>query len=64
MATQTAAGGQVEAGQKHGGEQQASTFNMPIEGKTIKALTTLHLKRTYDMFAADFGQHPPLQEDG
>lgn len=31
---------------------------LPVEGKTIKALTTLHLKRTYDMFAGELGRAP------
>lgn len=55
---------QQQPAQQQQQHEQQPGFNMPIEGKTIKALTTLHLKRTYDMFAGDLGQHAPLHEDG
>ena len=36
----------------------------PVEPKTIKALTVLSLKRTYDMFSGEVGTHAPLLEEG
>lgn len=36
---------------------------LPIEGKTVKALTLLSLKRTYDLFVGNHGQKPGLDED-
>lgn len=36
---------------------------LPIEGKTIKALTLLSLKRTFDMFVGNHGQKLGLDED-
>lgn len=36
---------------------------LPIEGKTIKALTLLSVKRTFDLFAGNYGQKVPLDED-
>lgn len=35
----------------------------PVEVKTIKALTTLSLKRTYDLFAGNYGQPIPFDEE-
>lgn len=37
---------------------------VPVEGKTVKALTLLHLKRTYDMFNGNHGEPAPLDEQG
>lgn len=37
--------------------------DLPIEGKTVKALTLLSLKRTYDLFAGNHGQGIPLDEE-
>jgi hypothetical protein len=36
---------------------------LPVEGKTVKALTTLSLKRTFDLFAANYGQPIPVDEE-
>jgi hypothetical protein len=36
---------------------------VPVEGKTIKALTLLHLKRTRELFAPNYGQPIPPDED-
>lgn len=38
--------------------------NLPIEGKTVKALTMLSLKRTHDLFVGSHGQKVPLDEEG
>lgn len=35
---------------------------LPIEGKTVKALTLLSLKRTFDLFAGNFGQKAAADE--
>ncbi|KAK9809212.1 hypothetical protein WJX72_011496 [[Myrmecia] bisecta] len=37
--------------------------DLPIEGKTVKALTLLSLKRSYDLFVGNHGQKVPLDED-
>lgn len=37
---------------------------LPIEGKTVRALALLLVKRTYDMFAGNHGQKVPLDEEG
>lgn len=37
---------------------------VPVEGKTVKALTLLHLKRTYDLFAGNHGESLPAFEEG
>jgi hypothetical protein len=37
--------------------------DIPIEGKTVKALTTLSLKRTFDLFAGNHGQPLPTDEE-
>jgi hypothetical protein len=37
---------------------------VPVEGKTVKALTLLHLKRTYELFAGNHGTPVPLDEEG
>jgi hypothetical protein len=37
--------------------------DIPIEGKTVKALTTLSLKRTFDLFAGNHGQPLPADEE-
>ena len=34
-----------------------------VEQKSLKAITALLLKRTYDMFAANHGQKVPLDEE-
>lgn len=34
----------------------------PVQPKGIKALTSLALKRTYDMFVGNYGQKVPLDE--
>ncbi len=36
---------------------------LPIEGKTVKALTLLSLKRTYDLFVGNHSQKVGLDED-
>ena len=35
----------------------------PIQPKSIKALTSLALKRTYDMFVGNYGVKIPLDEE-
>lgn len=40
------------------GEEEA-----PIQPKSIKALTSLMLKRTYDMFVGNHGLKIPLDEE-
>lgn len=37
---------------------------VPVEGKTVKALTLLHLKRTYDLFNGNHGEPLPADEEG
>lgn len=37
--------------------------DIPIEGKTVKALTVLSLKRTYDLFAGTPSTSIPLDEE-
>ena len=37
---------------------------LPIEGKTVRALALLAVKRTFDMFAGNHGQKVPLDENG
>ncbi len=34
-----------------------------MEGKTVKALTLLSLKRTFDMFGGNHGETIPLDEE-
>lgn len=36
---------------------------LPIQGKTVKALTLLSLKRTHDLFVGNHGQKVPLDEE-
>ncbi|KAK9915985.1 hypothetical protein WJX75_006980 [Coccomyxa subellipsoidea] len=36
---------------------------LPIEGKTVKALTLLGVKRTFDLFTGNHGQKVPLDEE-
>lgn len=36
---------------------------LPIEGKTVKALTLLSLKRTYDLFVGNHGQKAAQDEE-
>jgi pleiotropic regulator 1 len=38
--------------------------DLPIEGKTVKAMTMLSLKRTHDLFVGSHGQKVPLDEEG
>lgn len=40
----------------------AATQELPIEGKTVKALTLLSAKRTYELFAGNHGQKVPADE--
>ncbi|PSC67497.1 pleiotropic regulatory locus 1 [Micractinium conductrix] len=37
--------------------------DLPIEGKTVKAITLLSLKRTHDLFVGNHGQKVPLDEE-
>lgn len=37
--------------------------DLPIEGKTVKAITLLSLKRTHDLFVSNHGQKVPVDED-
>jgi hypothetical protein len=43
---------------------QPPVQDLPIEGKTVKALTALSLKRTFALFVENHGQKVPLDEDG
>lgn len=44
--------------------QSASAFNdLPVEGKTVKALTLLSLKRTFDLYAGNYGEELPTDEE-
>jgi len=43
-------------------EAGPSRQELPIEGKTVKALTLLSVKRTFDLFAGNHGQKIPLDE--
>ncbi len=36
---------------------------LPVEGKTVKALTLLGVKRTFDLFTGNHGQKVPLDEE-
>lgn len=38
------------------------TADPPVEQRTVRALATLLAKRTFDMFAQNHGQKPPLDE--
>lgn len=40
-----------------------SAHDLPVEGKTVKTLTLLSLKRTYDLFHGNHGQPIPADED-
>ena len=40
----------------------AAGQELPIEGKTVKALTLLSLKRTFDLFAGNYGQKAAADE--
>jgi len=40
----------------------AATQELPIEGKTVKALTLLSAKRAYELFAGNHGQKVPADE--
>lgn len=53
-----------EAGPSTSKPAAAAAGELPIEGKTVRALTTLAVKRTYDLFAGNHGQKVPLDEDG
>ena len=37
--------------------------DLAVEGKTVKTLTLLALKRTFDLFAANHGESVPLDEE-
>lgn len=39
-----------------------SAQELPVEGKTVKALTLLSVKRTFDLFTGNHGQKVPLDE--
>jgi pleiotropic regulator 1 len=41
----------------------AAAGELPIQGKTVKALTLLSLKRTHDLFVGNHGQKVPLDEE-
>jgi hypothetical protein len=41
----------------------AGAADLPIEGKTVKAVTLLSLKRTHDLFVGNHGQKIPLDEE-
>lgn len=43
-------------------EAASSRQELPIEGKTVKALTLLAVKRTFDLFAGNYGQKVPHDE--
>ncbi len=36
---------------------------VPLDGKSIKALTMLHLKRSFDMYAGNRAQSQPIPMD-
>ena len=40
----------------------AAGQELPIEGKTVKALTLLSLKRTFDLFSGNYGQKAAADE--
>ncbi len=42
---------------------QQTAGDPPIDGKTVKALTLLQVKRTRDMFTGNHGLPIPLDED-
>ena len=42
----------------------AAVQELPIEGKTVKALTLLSLKRTFDLFAANMARRPRRMKPG
>ena len=46
------------------GPATAARQELPIEGKTVRALTLLSVKRTLDLFAGNHGQKVPLDDDG
>ena len=37
--------------------------DLPIEGKTVKALTLLSVKRSYDLFTGNHGQRAVFDEE-
>lgn len=37
--------------------------DLPIEGKTVKAVTLLSLKRTHDLFVGNHGHKVPVDEE-
>ena len=41
----------------------ATAAELPIEGKSIKALTLLSLKRTFEMFGGNHGEPLPMDEE-
>ena len=51
-----------EAPSASGVPPPAAGQELPIEGKTVKALTLLSLKRTFDLFAGNFGQKAAADE--
>ena len=51
-----------EAPSASGAPPPVAGQELPIEGKTVKALTLLSLKRTFDLFAGNFGQKAAADE--
>jgi hypothetical protein len=41
----------------------SSAADLPIEGKTVKALTLLSVKRSYDLFSGNHGQPGNFDEN-
>jgi pleiotropic regulator 1 len=41
----------------------AAAADLPIEGKSVKALTLMSLKRTFEMFAGNYGETIQLDEE-
>ena len=37
--------------------------DLPIEGKTVKALTLLSMKRAHDLFSGNHGEQLPVHEE-
>ena len=43
--------------------ERQPALDLPFEGKTVKALCLLSLKRTFDVYAGNHSQKAPLDED-
>jgi hypothetical protein len=41
----------------------SASADIPIEGKTVKALTVLSVKRTFDLFSGNQSAAIPLDEE-